>query len=664
MTLKRQLILTVLFMLFLMFVGMLAINVNNVRHYLLDQLTSHAQDAATSLALSMSPHMKENDLATMNSMVDAIFDRGYYREIVVQTMDGKPLITRDLPVQVARVPKWFIDLVPLDTPSGSAIIMSGWKQAAVVYVRSHPGYAYAELWRNTTHVLAALLLVAAFTLLSGLLILHVILRSLRAVEKQANGIIAREYPIQDKLPWTTDLRRVVEVMNKMSLKVKQTYLEQTALTETLRAASYMNAVTGVGNRRFLNTQLDHLTRSPEEFGQGALFLLELQGLKGFNDRHGYLAGDKMLTEVADLLKEVAGELPGSLVAHLSGGNFALVAPQIIAETADAFAEKLIESLRLRFPDGIDSKEIGHVGVAIFRSGMSSSEFLSEADMALRAAQAKGPAAWHRHEGRIPSMREAPAGAGYWRNLLKSVVADEAILLQFQPVIASRDGKLLHHEALLRIQKGEGKLLGAERVIPMALTLGFSSQIDRLVVKEVLKRISRDHFKYAVNLSVRSLYDNEFTAWLETEISGLGALAQRLMLEFPEYDVVKHIDVVRRFVKRSRESGVQFGVDHCGRGFVSFAYLSTLNIDYLKIDGSYTRRIESVKDNQFLVHAISRIAHELDIAVIATSIETEEERQTLARLYVDGFMGYLIGVVDSPGALTDTNNKTNNPRVTE
>jgi diguanylate cyclase (GGDEF)-like protein len=664
MTLKRQLILTVLFMFFLMFVGTLAINVNNVRHYLLDQLASHAQDAATSLALSMSPHMKDNDLATMNSMVDAIFDHGYYREIVVQTMDGKPLITRDLPVQVARVPKWFIDLLPLDTPRGSSIVMSGWKQAAVVYVQSHPGYAYAQLWRNTTEVLGALLLVAAFTLLSGSLILHIILRSLRAVEKQANGIIAREYPIQDKLPWTTDLRRVVEVMNKMSLQVKQRSLEQIALTETLRAASYMNAVTGVGNRRFLNAQLDHLTRSPEEFGQGALFLLELQGLKSFNDRHGYLEGDKMLTEVADILNEVAGELPGSLVAHLSGGNFALVASHIIAETADAFAEKLIDSLRLRFPDGLDSKEIGHVGVAIFRSGMTSSKFLSEADMALRAAQAKGPAAWHRHEGGILDMREAP-GAGYWRNLLKSVIADEAILLQFQPIIATRDGKLLHHEALLRIQNEEGKLLGAELVIPMALTLGFSSHIDRLVVKEVLKRISRDNFKYAVNLSARSLYDNEFMAWLETEISGLGARAPHLMFEFPEYDVVKHIDVVRGFVKRSRESGVQFGVDHCGRGFVSFAYLSTLNIDYLKIDGSYIRGIESVKDNQFLVHSISRIAHELDIAVIAASIETEEERQTLTRLYVDGLMGYLIGgVVDSPSALTDTNSKTSNPRIIE
>ncbi|PZN84276.1 MAG: hypothetical protein DM484_03115, partial [Candidatus Methylumidiphilus alinenensis] len=88
------------------------------------QLESHAQDAATSLGLSLSPHM--SDPATMNAMVDAIFDRGYYQEIAIDSVDGKQLIKRINPVQIKGVPDWFIALIPLETPHADALIVNGW----------------------------------------------------------------------------------------------------------------------------------------------------------------------------------------------------------------------------------------------------------------------------------------------------------------------------------------------------------------------------------------------------------------------------------------------------------------------------------------------------------------------------------------------------------
>ncbi|MDH3872124.1 MAG: hypothetical protein OEU44_07915, partial [Gammaproteobacteria bacterium] len=149
MTLYRQLVLIIIVLLVAGFIGTVTISTNNLRHFLGEQLASHAQDTATSLGLSLSPHMQDNDLPIMNSMIDAIFDRGYYKSINVVTVGGESLVERSNPLQMEGVPDWFIDKVDFQVPTAEAIIMSAWKQAGTIQVTSHPGYAYRELWENT-----------------------------------------------------------------------------------------------------------------------------------------------------------------------------------------------------------------------------------------------------------------------------------------------------------------------------------------------------------------------------------------------------------------------------------------------------------------------------------------------------------------------------------
>ncbi|MFI0376640.1 MAG: LapD/MoxY N-terminal periplasmic domain-containing protein, partial [Candidatus Thiodiazotropha sp.] len=220
MTLSRQLIILITVLLVLVFAGTFYISVQNTRTYLESQLESHAQDTATSLGLSISKHMAEKDLATVTSMTDAIFDRGYYRLVVVQDMQGAPLVERKLAVTLEGVPEWFIEQFPLSTPIGEAIVMSGWVQAGKVVVQSHPGFAHRQLWQNSVEIFRWFLLSALVVLLLALLSLQFVLRPLREVEQQANAIVNREFPIIERLPRTLDLRRIVLAMNRMSTKVK------------------------------------------------------------------------------------------------------------------------------------------------------------------------------------------------------------------------------------------------------------------------------------------------------------------------------------------------------------------------------------------------------------------------------------------------------------
>ncbi|MEW6314549.1 MAG: EAL domain-containing protein [Pseudomonadota bacterium] len=644
MTLRRQLLIIVAILFMLMFVGTFAISLSGTRNYLLNQLESHAQDAATSLGLSLSLHMRNNDLAMMNSMVDAIFDRGYYREIAVDTVEGERLIERIQEVTVEGVPSWFVRALPLETPRQQALVMAGWRNAGTVYVSSHPGYAYRELWHRTVETFWWFMGVAALALALGMLMLRVVLRALRGVEQQAEAISAREYLVQEKLPRTRELRRVVEVMNKMSSKIQQMFEEQSALTERMRNEIASDPVTGLGNRHYFDAQLENLIQAPEEFHSGALFLVELAEFKRYNDAYGYEAGDRLLREAAALLREVAGGSKGVLLARLSGAHFAMLVDGLEAHGAEALAQRMSEALRPLqqfMPD--EGWAVAQIGAALFQEGQTSSELLAAADLALRAAQQRGALAWQVHAEAQPAQGSGH-GAAYWRERLQQVIERNSILLQFQPVRRCSSTELIHHEVLLRIPGENGEVLPAGKFMPMAESLGLGVALDRLVVERLLARLDdvADTRRYAINLASESLLDVEFLNWLCAQLAARPTGVRRLAFELPEYEVIAHLEHLRAGVSRLVELGCRFGVDHCGRGFASFGYLRALKVDYLKIDGGYIRGIERSKDSQFFVESLIKVAHSLDIQVIAEAVETEQEFRVLPALYLDGAQGYFVG----------------------
>ena len=196
MTLYKQITISIILLFILGFLGTVFVSTNNLRTFLVTQLESHAQDTATSLGLSLSPHMHTRDMPIITVMVDAIFDRGDYRKISVTSINGALLIERSKPVIPEHVPGWFTNTISLQAPEAKALVMSGWKQAATVTVASHSGNAYIELWNNTADTLKLFLASASITLMLGLLAVRILLRPLTRVEMQADAICNQSYPIQ------------------------------------------------------------------------------------------------------------------------------------------------------------------------------------------------------------------------------------------------------------------------------------------------------------------------------------------------------------------------------------------------------------------------------------------------------------------------------------
>ncbi len=644
MTLYRQLVLVVLTLFLLMFTGTLLVNFHTTRSFLMEQLMSHAQDTATSLGVSVTPLIRTNDMPTMKSLVDAVFDRGYYQDITVDTLEGKVLVQRKAEIAIAGVPDWFVNLVKLQAPQANASWMSGWSQAGTVSVQSHTGYAYEQLWHTTTQMIFWFLGTALFGILAGGLILRYVLRPLQAMERQAEAVSALRYEVQEKLPKTRELRSVVLAMNRMTQKIKTSFEEQVQSAEHLRLLAYRDPVTGVGNRRYFEAQLQTHLKLEGELHRGALLLIQLNDLNGINNRHGYQAGDTLLKQAVVILEQAITDYGQCVLARLAGADFGLLVPDISVENSEILAAIICEDLAGLHGQGFsDSANVAHIGIALYTSEANTAELLSEADMALRAAQAHGINGWYRYSA-LPQLPEIH-GRHDWKTYITDVISADKVVLHVQPVVDARDSqRILQREVLVRIPGENITLLPAGMFMPMAERLDVALEIDKAVITMVIAHLSKQPAAtpLAVNLSIASLHTPEFADWLFGMLARLPGKTQKIAFEFSEFLAVRELDRLRDFTARIRKTGHGFGLDQFGRGFSKFGYLESLRPDYVKIDGSYTNQVTQDHDNQFFLRTLGNIAHSLDITVIPQSVETEAQWQKLKELNVDGVQGYAVG----------------------
>ncbi len=645
MSLSKRMVLAMTLLILVVFIGTLSISVITTRNYLNQQLQITSQDTATSIGRSVADSIAKQDKEKLQVILSAIFDHGYYSKIEIRNMDGEVLaVRRQKKPSHKNVPDWFVNFIPLTVPTGrQEIISSDFIQLGEVLVSAHPGLAYKELWDTFVRNVYWVLIAGLLALGTVLWLIRYLLKPLRNLEHQANEIAAGNFVVQQDLPDTPELRRVVSTFNRMSVKVSKMLQAQTELTERMRVRAYQDALTGVNNRRYFAEQLDHLLKTPEEFVSGALMLVEISDFKSYNQKHGYIKADELLKETAEILSANAARISNTCLARVSGASFSLLAPNVNIDEIKALADSLkadFESLHSRMK--IDGIATIHIGIAVYDGNQDSAELLSMADMALRAAQVRGPNSWHIYDE--PNLTQSNIrGASAWKQVIKTMIREKNLTLHFQPVKSLTDMQIMHYEVLARMPDVDGNLVNAGTFLPMVQRHGMASGVDLVIIEKLLDVMGDENqVKYAVNISRASLEDGRFIDWLVDTIGQFPGRAQSLIFEVQEYSVASHLATIRENIDRIRAIGCEFSLDHFGSGSPDFGYLLNTKIDYIKIDGSYIHSINHNEDNRFFIKSITEIAHGLDIQVIGEYVETAQEWKTLQQLNLDGALGHFVG----------------------
>lgn len=642
MTLLRQLVLMIVTLFTVLFIGIVSINVHNTRNILNGELETVSQDAATSLGLSISTHLAKKETVIVESMANAVFDSGYYQRVLIADVGGNPVVNLYQPVMESMAPSWFIDFFPLRTPEGYALIMDGYIQAGSVTIVPNPGMAYAELWGSCVKYFFLFLVTFSISAALGVVALFYLLRPLKQVEEQANAISNREYLIQPKLPWTRELRRVVESMNLMTGKVRDMFAEQNATLERLRDDAYQDEITGLANRSYFEMQLRHFIASEEEFASGALIFVGAEQLEALNRLKGFQAGNAFLIGIANIMKMTLDKyaITSGFAARLSGPSFAMVVPDVDAQTVRAIVKYMTTQITELALSGLSlSGDVAHIGVSIYKD-QNFGQLLSEADRALRTAQLQGPNAAHIQEVQTGD-KKSERTATQWIELLKHVLNEGDFVLYSQPTydFENMDAPI-HSEIYLRIKSEEGEIIPAGVFMPMVHRLGMGVDLDKVVISELISRLKTQYVgALCMNLMPESLGDLEFLDWMYKKFSANPREATKIFLEFSDYAVSRNVASMQAWISRLSPLGVKFGVDRFGKGGAPVSYLNNLKIAYIKVDGSFIRGIEQSRENQAFVESLVNLAHGLDIHVIADSMENDEEMAMAKRLRINGAQGY-------------------------
>jgi diguanylate cyclase (GGDEF)-like protein len=642
MTLFRQLFIGTSITFLILLAVVEGIYISNARVYMQQQLTSHAQDVATSLGMVLPSAMAEKDVLRAEITVNAVFDRGFYRSIVVVNTKGEKLIERMLAPAPPGVPDWFTKIFPMYAPSAESLITKGWQQLGRVIVTSHPNFAYKQLWGSmveATSVMIGLYLLALFAIR---LFLKRILRPLAEIENLAHSISQREFTRIAKLPRARELRSVVKAINSMSGKLREMIAHEVRQAIRFRDESRHDALTGLENRRGFEQHAHALLESGDDLASGALLMLQLSDFQAFNINNGYKAGDALLKAAAHGLRSVSPE-NDLLRCRINGATFVVMAFNIDRAEAALLGDRLCAALSGPVHDYPSDPALtyGCGGVYFSSQKVTLTALLAQCDRILLQAMAGGVGV-----SLLEDVKDSDAGKGaqYWKQLIEDAVKLGRVFLLAQPVKYFADAPHGLYEVVGRLKNQEDELVPAGQFIPMADRYQLTPLFDLSVLKRLTGRMLAHGGKdvFAINLSIHSIHDAELLSWLNVVMRNYPAVARCMVFEFTEFGLVQDRTGVNQFVADIRALGGEFAVDNFGLHHTAFEYLQSLKPVYVKLSPAYVRALQDNIENQFFISSVVNITRSLDIRTFVLGVEDASVLPMLRELGVDGYQGYVNG----------------------
>ncbi|MEK6725178.1 MAG: EAL domain-containing protein [Deltaproteobacteria bacterium] len=440
------------------------------------------------------------------------------------------------------------------------------------------------------------------------------------------------------------------------LAVQEDITEKKMADERVQYLVTRDNFTGLLNRtRFIEVVSEWIYNHQNVHQNGALLLVNVDGFKDINDTFGHGIGDELIRYVAKLLEDtlVGADIPpdnrtdGAILGRLGGDEFAVFLPDVDTNMGMETAERIRKSIEeFRLP-ALAIQLTVSIGVVSYpEHGKSSKELFTKVDAALYHAKTSGRNRCHLYRPEDRDMENIRSRIHQKQRIIKAL-GEGRFLPWFQPILYLKDNRVHHYEALARMQDEGGKILFPGEFINTAERFGMIGAIDKIITEKSMRlqaemgRKGKD-FSFAMNLSGKNLGDEELLTFLQSTIKETGADPEHLMFEITETAAVQDLDKAVKFITALKAMGCKFSLDDFGVGFTSFVYLREMNVDYIKIDGSFVKRLHENPDDQLIVKAIAGVAKGMGIKTIAEFVEKEETLKLLREFGVDYAQGYLIG----------------------
>jgi diguanylate cyclase (GGDEF)-like protein/PAS domain S-box-containing protein len=426
--------------------------------------------------------------------------------------------------------------------------------------------------------------------------------------------------------------------------------ELRGLTRKMSYQATHDPLTGLINRREFERRLDEAMDSAHaEESVHMLYYMDLDRFKAVNDSCGHMAGDNMLREVAALIKNQVRD--SDFVGRLGGDEFGALligcpidkARQIATDICNAVAD-----YRFVWKDKIFNIGISIGLIEISHTSGTIQDVMSAADSACYMAKQQGRGQVHVYSARDEVVARE-RGDIQWLRRLQTALHESSFELAVQPILAMR-GKAESGpavEVLIRLPNGHGRSTESAEFLRPAARYQMMPQIDRWVVNTTLSAISAGEIKLpahrscAINLSGQTLGDEAFLGFVVDALDRSGIGPSSICFEMTEGAILSNVQHAQRFIEVLHGIGCEFSLDDFGSGLGSFSSLKHLPIDYLKIDGTYTKNLQTDLVNQEMVAAMVKLARTMQFQIVAEQVEQQEDFDWLRDVGVDFVQGRFI-----------------------
>jgi len=432
--------------------------------------------------------------------------------------------------------------------------------------------------------------------------------------------------------------------------------ESHELSEKLSFQATHDALTGLVNRTEFENRLKRvLLTTRNDNSDHALLYLDLDQFKLINDTSGHVAGDELLRQLGILLSKVTRKR--DTVARLGGDEFGVLMEHCSLTQAKRVANKLKNAInQFRFLWEEKQFNIGaSIGLVVIDETTGNIiDLLKKADAACYAAKEQGRNRIHIFKADDKQLAKH-YGEMQWVSIINQALENNMFFLVFQAVIPINKSKSKikfdRFELLLRMRLDD-KIILPGKFFPAAEKYSLATKIDQWVITTAFTHFSNNKElldvtdEISINLSGQSISDDKFLEFIKKAFIKHKIPQYKICFEITETAAIANLAKANTFIDTLKKGGCKFALDDFGSGLSSFAYLKTLHVDYLKIDGFFVKGIDENPIDYAMVKSINEIGHEMGLKTIAEFVENKNILDKLIQIGVDYVQGYYFGKIQT------------------
>lgn len=408
------------------------------------------------------------------------------------------------------------------------------------------------------------------------------------------------------------------------------------LNEKLEHQLHTDYLTGLPNRNALIRDMN--TRHFY-----ALLLLNIDNFKEINDFYGHAIGDETILALTKSIQDAISDLPMQLY-KMPSDEYAIALNEPMNSTQLEIARlSIVDHLQAQYYDlhGASIYVTLTMGMDVARnhSHNNTIDLLANADMALKTAKKRRLS--YQFYDETMQIRQEYQHNILWSKKLKEAIEEKQFCLYYQPVFDAESGDIIEHEALIRMIDNNGEIVSPGYFLPAARQSRLYPLLSQFVINEVFNMLETTTHNFSINLSVDDIFDKPTKEFLIQKLSA-SSHTNRLIFELLESEGIENYPEVSTFIAEVKAFGCRIAIDDFGTGYSNFAHIIKLNVDFLKIDGSLIRNIDSDTNAQTILTAITEFSKHLGLKTVAEFVHSEAVYHKCKKLGVDYLQGYYLG----------------------